>query len=101
MSKNQINGNIKKQAKLVIKEVDSFCYLGSTITHDQHYKCDIVKQIATVSSTFACLNKNIWNLKSMSMMIKTRLYTILIVHMLLYGCETWILTKQLEQKLQT
>lgn len=48
-NKLTITSKIKKQVKLVInsvgvKQVDSFCCLGTIMTYDNHYEDDITKR---------------------------------------------------------
>ena len=82
-----------------IRQVDTFKYLGCTITPNGKSDTEIKKRIAIAKSTFnnmKCIftNRNI----HLSTKIKTlKAYTWSIP---LYGCDCWTLTKDTERRLE-
>lgn len=73
---------------MYVEQIDCFCCLGSIIAHDNYCEDEIHKRIATANRIFAFLNKNVWNLNSVSITAKTRLHTALIGYTLLCTCDT-------------
>ena len=82
-----------------IKQVDTFKYLGFTITPDPRCKTEIKKRIALSKDTFA-------KMKSISTNRNIRIYTKFNTlkaytwSIPLHGCEYWELTKDLERGLE-
>ena len=83
-----------------VEEVDSFTYLGTQVTKDGGGTLDIKKRTALAYATFNRLNK-IWSARYISRKTKTTLFKTLFktLSVLLYGCETWKMTKEEEKKL--
>lgn len=84
----------------VVEVVDSFVYLGSTITSDCKPDSDVRRRIALAAAAFASLSK-IWASPHLSRNTKIKVYETLIISVLLYGAEAWTLTKALAQKLDS
>ena len=81
-----------------VEEVDKFTYLGANVSKDGGTTADIKRRIALASSQMKTLN-NIWKATSISRRTKASLFKSLVLSVLLYGCETWKLTKGEEEKL--
>jgi len=60
---------------------------------------EILRRIGLASNIFSRLT-NIWKQSRLSMHTKTRLYNALVISVLLYGSETWTLTKADERRLE-
>ena len=82
-----------------IEAVESFVYLGSTITTDGGALTDALSRISKARSAFAQLHR-IWSSSSISVHTKIRLFNFNVKSVLLYGCETWLTSESLLNKLQ-
>ena len=83
---------------LFIEAVTSFKYLGSTVTHEDDIENEVNLRIAAASRCAWSLNKTIKS-RQLTKATKTLIYKTVIRPVLIYGCETWRLTKVLEQRL--
>ena len=83
----------------IIKQVDSFIYLGTVMTHDG--KCDeeIKRRIALAKTTFSNLSKVFKN-KRLSLHTKRRQLKWCVRPVLLYGSECWTITDAMKKKLE-
>ena len=82
-----------------IKQVDTFKYLGCTITPDARSEFEIKKRIGMSKSTFNNM-KSIFANKSIHLTTKIKTLKAYIWSILLYGCECWTLTKDTERRLE-
>ena len=82
-----------------IKKVDKFRYLGSMITDDAKDITTVKTQIAKAKSTFGKLKPVLTNSK-ISISTKMNIVKTFVYSVLLYGCETWTLNKDLERRLE-
>ena len=83
-----------------IEEVESFTYLGANVTQDGGGTVDIRKRIAMASAQFK-RTSNIWQASDISKKVKVSLFKSMVMSVLLYGSETWKLTKGEEKKLDS
>ena len=81
-----------------VEEVDRFTYLGANVTTDGGSTADLKKRIALASAAYKRLGK-IWQATDIGRKTKVSLFKSLVLSVLLYGCETWKLTKGEEKKL--
>ncbi|KAH7698683.1 endonuclease-reverse transcriptase [Aphelenchoides avenae] len=81
-----------------IKQVPSFCYLGSIITADGSVKEDVSQRIRKARAAFATLQRCLWS-TNVSQKMKLRVYMTAIPPILLYASETWPLTQSEEERL--
>lgn len=81
-----------------LEEVTSFTYLGSIITNGTSTTTEVKSRLARCTSA-NCRLKPLWANRNITLKTKLKLYNTLIVPILLYGCETWVLTKANERKL--
>ncbi|KAK7495707.1 hypothetical protein BaRGS_00013154, partial [Batillaria attramentaria] len=81
-----------------VEEVESFTCLGANVTKDGGGTADIKKRVALASASFKRLS-NIWQATNISRKTKASLFKSLVLSVLLYGCETWKLTKGEEKRL--
>lgn len=83
-----------------LKAVDQFKYLGSIISSDVTLDKEIVACISKASQSLDCLCIHVMNHKNIKLATKTKVYKVVVLTSLLYGCETWTLyrkhLKQLE-----
>ena len=83
-----------------IKEVEQFVYLGSVVNKDGGTEEDIRCRINKARYAFNTLRK-IWRSTALSVQNKIRIFNSNVKSVLLYGSETWRITKTSTQKLQT
>ena len=81
-----------------VEEVDEFTYLGSIVSKGGTDE-DIQARIGKARQAFAML-RPIWRSTALTTKTKLRVFGSNVKAVLLYGSETWRLTKGLEQKLQ-
>lgn len=81
-----------------LEDVKKFTYLGSIICHDGSSESDINARIGKGAGTFQKLT-SIWKSKAISLNLKIKLFNSLVVPTVLYGSETWQITKKLSHKL--
>ena len=82
-----------------IKKVDKFRYLGSMITDNAKDITTVKTQIAKAKATFGKLKPVLTNSK-ISKSTKMNIVKTFVYSVLLYGCETWTLNKDLERRLE-
>ena len=72
--------------------------MGSVIT-DEGSKPEILSRIAQTTAALTRL-KLVWNDRSISLSSKIRLMRSLVTSTLLYACESWTLTAELQRRIQ-
>ncbi|CAH8875279.1 unnamed protein product [Trichobilharzia szidati] len=83
-----------------LKEVTSFTYLGSIVSTTGGTDEDVKSRIGKARNTFINL-KPIWKYSSLSINNKIRIFNTNVKSVLLYGSETWRVTKSIFNRLQT
>ncbi|CAH8463514.1 unnamed protein product, partial [Heterobilharzia americana] len=83
-----------------LKEVTSFTYLGSTVSTTGGTDEDVKVRIGKARQAFISL-KPVWRSSALSMRNKIRIFNTNVKSVLLYGSETWRVTKGISNKLQT
>ena len=84
----------------LIKKVESFVYLGSTITKQGGTDEDVTSRIGKARGAFIMLKK-VWTSKEISTETKMRIFNSNVKSVLFYGCETWKTTGIVQRRLQT
>jgi len=84
----------------VVEAVNSFVYLGSTISSGSNSHSEVMHHIGLASSVIDRLSR-IWSQQHLSLTTKCRLYSSCILAVLLYACETWTLTKSDWKRLES
>ena len=92
-----INTEIKVNGQK-LETVTRFKYLGSVIT-DEGSEPEILSRIAQRTAALTRL-KPVWINKSISLSSKIRLMCSLVKSILLYACESWTLTAELQRRIQ-
>ena len=82
-----------------IEEVDEFTYLGSIMSKKGGTDEDTQARIGKARQAFSML-KPIWQSKALTTRTNLKVFRPNVKTVLLYGLETWRLTKGLKQKLQ-
>jgi len=75
-----------------LEVVSDFVYLGSCISENCRSEKDISRRIGIAASKMGNLS-NIWKDRHLSRQTKLKLYNSLILPVVMYGSETWTLTK--------
>ena len=83
-----------------LEEVETFKYLGATITRDGRSTVEVKSRLAMATSSMARLFR-IWKSKEISFTSKFKLYKSLVLSIALYGCESWTLSTELESRIQS
>src|SRR3990167_8150647 len=81
-----------------IKQTNSFKYLGSTITEDAKDDVELKLRLNLASKIFYRLHRSLKGLLTLDK--KLKLLNVVIMAILLYGSEAWILTEKQKNKLQ-
>ncbi|CAH8845511.1 unnamed protein product [Trichobilharzia szidati] len=83
-----------------LKETTSFTYLGSIVSTTGGTDEDIKARIGKARQAFITL-KSVWRSTALSIKNKIRIFNSNVKSVLLYGSETWRVTKSTSNKLQT
>lgn len=81
-----------------LEEVLKFVYLGGTLTQKGGSEEDIRSRLGKARAAFSKL-RNIWKSSQLKLNTKLKIFKSNVVAVLLYGCETWRMTKSNETKL--
>ena len=84
----------------VIERVEEFCYLGSMVSQDGGALRDVISRINKAKGAFAQL-RPVWRPPYIRRKTKLRIFDSNVKSVLLYGCETWKVTKDITTRLQT
>lgn len=101
-SENKQNGRLEvitERSKYSFEKVNTFNYLGVTITNKGEEKAEIQERIAKGIKCMGGL-LHILKSKSISRNVKKRLYKTIIRPVVIYGCETWKLNLKEKQSLE-
>ena len=82
-----------------LETVHSFKYLGAIVT-DEGSKPEVLSRIAQATAALAKL-RHIWNDQNITLGSKIRLMRALVTSILLYACESWTLTAEIEKRIQS
>ena len=77
--------------------VDCFTYLGFNLSRD--VTLDVTSRIKKASKTFGALRGPIFNNSNLSVATKRAVYRAVVLAVLLYGSETWVLKDQHTKRL--
>src|SRR6218665_388575 len=80
-----------------IEVVTSFTFLGSEVEKEGRCDKEIKRRVAIGKATMIGLEK-LWRDKRVSIDTKKRIVKTLIFLTVLYGCETWTMTKKMEKR---
>ena len=94
--------NIQADIKIgteTLEQVNTFKYLGQIITPDGKNENEIKAKMAIAKNRFQQMYKVLTSRK-ISMKLRHRLLVCYVFSVILYGCETWTLTKPLMDKIE-
>ena len=83
----------------MLEMVEEFKYLGSTVTSNNEVKKEILIRIAAASRCSWAINK-ILQSRILSRDTKIKAYTSIIRPIATYGCETWSMTKEMNNRME-
>ena len=83
-----------------LEDVDSFVYLGAKVSTAGGADDDITSRLCKARAVFGKLS-GVWKGSTLSKSTKIRIFKANVRAMLLYGCESWRMTKDDEAKLDT
>ena len=76
-------------------------YLGSWMDTSGGDEVDVEKRIAAAAQAFGALRKCVFKNSAITKRVKAVVYMVLVLTVLLYGCEAWALTTRLWQRLRS
>ncbi|CAG9135134.1 unnamed protein product [Plutella xylostella] len=82
-----------------LQSVPRFVYLGSTITSQGGADEDVAARINKAKAAFAQL-RSVWDSNVLKRRVKISLFNSVVKSVLLFGCETWRVTKGLMNQIQ-
>ncbi len=83
--------------EIYFEKVSEFKYLGTTINDENKIRVEINRRMHSSNACFCAVN-GLLKSKLLSKNVKVRVYKTIIMPVLLYGCETWALTKAHENR---
>jgi len=96
---NTTSGGLKVNSK-DIQSVSQFTYLASLVTDDNRTDAETKTRFGKAAAAVNRLSK-ICNNRSFSIHLKMRLYNSIVVPIVLYGAETWAVTKTIEKRMDS
>jgi hypothetical protein len=91
------NENITVDSQATEK-LQQFTYLGSIVDAEGGAEADVNQRIGKAQAFY--LMKKIWISNILSLKYKLRIFNTYVKSILLYGCETWKINKNIVNKLQ-
>ena len=82
-----------------VEVVERFAYLGSEVHSSGSCVPDISKRLGRAGAVVDSLDQGVWRCRYLSKATKIRVFRSLVMPVLLYGCETWTMTKGLKNRL--
>ena len=82
-----------------LEQVNSFVYLGSVFTSDGRCEKEVKSRIGIAKPAFTSMKKVLCGRK-ISMLVRLRILKCYIWSTMLYGCETWTLSKWMMKNLE-
>jgi hypothetical protein len=83
-----------------LKNVDTFKYLGSTISSDCTLDKEIAARIQKASQALGRLRTKVMQHRDIRLSTKLKVYNAVVLSSLLYGCESWTLYRRHIKKLE-
>ena len=82
-----------------LQVVDTFTYLGSTLSRVVHIDDEVNARIAKASAAFGRLRGSIWDRSGIRLNTKLKVDRSVVLPTLLYACETWIVYQRHAKRL--
>ena len=81
------------------ERVEEFKYLGTTLTNQNSIQVEIKSRLKLGNACYYSV-QNLLSSRLLSKNLKIKIYRIIILPVVLYGCETWSLTLREERRLK-
>ncbi|KAG0697185.1 Tetratricopeptide repeat protein 17 [Chionoecetes opilio] len=82
-----------------IEILDSFTYLGSAVHNDGGSRQEALRRIGIAHGVMDSLSRSIWRCRYLCRRTKIQTFKLLVIPVLLYGCETWTLNSDLKRRI--
>ncbi|KAG0730377.1 Alpha-ketoglutarate-dependent dioxygenase alkB 7, mitochondrial [Chionoecetes opilio] len=82
-----------------IEILESFTYLGSAVHNDGGSRQEVLRRIGIAHGVMDLLNMSIWRCRYLCRRTKIQIFKLLVIPVLLYGCETWTLNSDLKRRI--
>ena len=82
-----------------LQAVETFTYLGSTLSRTTTIDAEINNRISKAGSAFGRLKEKFWERRGMSLETKLKVFRAVVLTTLLYGSETWTAYRRHEKQL--
>ena len=82
-----------------MEQVEEFVYLGSVFTSDGKLTHDVERRWAGATTAFGSLKRRLWGRRDVSLKVKMKIFSAVVLPVLLYGASKWALTHTDERKL--
>ena len=82
-----------------LNSVLEFTYLGRTISSNGCIYDEIQRRMAKASASFGRLRQRLWNNHHVSMLVKGKIYHVIVLSTLVYGAEAWTVYRRQVKKL--
>jgi len=73
----------------ILQAVETFTYLGNTLSRNANIDAEINNRISKANSTFGRLWEKVWERRGISLNTKLKVYHAVVLTSSVYGCETW------------
>ena len=84
-----------------VEITETFTYLGSVIHTSAGCEPDVKRRLGRAWGVMNSLNDGVWHCRHLCKRTKVRVFRSLVLPVLLYACETWTLTADLRQRLNS
>ena len=78
----------------VVKSVNEAVYLGVKFSSEGRMDGELDRRIGSAMSAFGALRENVFGTKKLSRRAKMEVYNAMVVSMVPYGCESWVLRER-------
>ena len=84
-----------------VEIVEKFTYLGSVVHGSTSCEAEVARRLGLAYGAMNSLKKAVWRSRYLSRKTKVRIFSSLVMPVLLYSCEAWTLTGGLKRRLNT
>jgi hypothetical protein len=95
-----ISGRIIISGNKFVDFTDQFKYLGTYLAQNLSDDTDVDDRITAASKNFNALGKELFRNRKISLHIQCRLFVATTINILLWGCDTWALTRTQLNKIE-